>query len=202
MAQAEVNQRISLEQYIEIEQTTGIRHEYHDGEIFAMAGGTFEHGTICGNAHGILRDISKDSGTCRAFTSELKIDIAKLNKFVYPDAMLTCPKANKSKRIAGAVTNPTLIVEVLSKSSEGYDRGAKFRYYFTLPSLKEYILVDINQPIVTVFRRRGDLTRVYVYEGLDEVIPLESIEGQISMLDLYENVEFPDLPGDEGGFSY
>lgn len=181
--------RIDISRYLEIEREGDVRYEFHEGELFAMAGGTLEHGRICGNCFGALRDATKETGTCEAFTSELKVEVKPGGKYVYPDAGLACPKLQESKSLTGAITNPCLIVEVTSDSSGNYDRGAKLKYYFSLPSLQEYLIIDQDRPIITVFRRRGDLMRMDTYTGLEATVPLESIAAELTMRDIYENVE-------------
>lgn len=180
---------VDISRYLEIERAGEVRYEFHEGELFAMAGGTLEHGRICGNCHGALRDATKKTGSCEAFTSELKVEVQPGGKYVYPDAGLACPKLKESTALTGAITNPCLIVEVTSDSSGNYDRGAKLKYYFSLPSLKEYLIIDQDRPIITVFRRRGDLMRMDTYSGVESMVPLESLDAELSMLDIYENVE-------------
>ncbi|NJC27000.1 Uma2 family endonuclease [Neolewinella antarctica] len=183
---------LTLADYLTIERAGDQRYEYHLGEIFAMAGGTVEHGVICGNVYAALRSATQQTGACQAFTSEIKVEIKSAKRYVYPDAGLACPKLIKSATLTGAITNPRLIVEVISASSEGYDRGAKLRYYFSVPSLQEYVLVDQDQPFVTIFRRRGDLMKMDTYDGIDAAVPLESVVAEIALKDIYENVEFPE----------
>ena len=185
--------RIDISDYRGIEQAEDQRYEYHDGELFRMAGGTVAHTQLCGNSFGVLRDAVRSTGTCIAFTSEMKIEIEPGGRYVYPDAGLACPKLIESKQLTGAINNPRLIVEVTSKDSGNYDRGPKLRYYFSLPSLMEYLLVDQDRPSVTVFRRRGDLMKLDHYGGLDATIELEGLQASISLAELYENVELPEI---------
>jgi Uma2 family endonuclease len=139
---------VAISDYLAIEREDQVRYEFHDGELFAMAGGTLAHPTICNNVAGELRDITRKAGSCVTFNSEIKIEVKPNGKYVYPNAGLACPKFKASKNITGAITNPRLIVEVTSKDSGNYDRGDKLKYYFGLPSVMEYIIVDQDQGTV------------------------------------------------------
>lgn len=183
--------KVAIEDYLAIEQEDNIRYEYHEGEIFAMAGGSISHSRICGNCYGVLRDITKETGKCEPFTSELKVEVKCASRYLYPDAGIACPEFNESDTISGAIDNPKLIIEVASESSEGYDRGDKLKYYFSIPSLHEYIVINQDKADVVIWRRRGDLFRFDTYEGLDAVVPLESIEGALPLKEIYKNVKFP-----------
>ncbi len=182
---------IAITDYLTIEREDDVRYEFHDGALFAMAGGTLAHSIICNNVAGEIRDLTRKSGTCISFNSEVKIEVKPNGKYVYPDAGLACPKLIESKNITGAITNPRLILEVTSEDSEGYDRGNKLKYYFSLPSVLEYLIVAQDKAEVTVWRRRGDLFKLDTYAGLDVKIPLESLEGELSLRDIYENVALP-----------
>jgi Uma2 family endonuclease len=182
---------IAISNYLTIEREDDVRYEYHDGELFATAGGTLTHSTICNNVAGELRGLTRKTGSCVSFNSEMKIEIVKKNKYVYPDAGLACPKLEESENITGAITNPRLIVEVTSADSEGYDRGNKLKYYFGLPSVLEYLIVAQDKAEVTLWRQRGDLFKLDTYAGLDAVISLESIQGELLLQDIYENVVLP-----------
>lgn len=190
--------RVDIAGYLAIEQEEDMRYEYHDGEIFAMAGGSINHGRICGNCFGTLRDASRKTGSCEPFTSEVKVEIKAADRYVYPDAGLACPKLNESEHLTGAITNPRLIIEVTSESSAVYDLKKKMEYYFSLPSLLEYILVDQDEPDVTVYRRRGDLMKRDSYKSMEDIVPLESIDASIALTDIYENVEFPPAKKEPG----
>jgi len=179
---------VLITDYLSIEQEDRLRYEFHNGRLFEMAGGTIAHSTICNNVASELRALTRKTGSCISFNSEMKIEVVKNSKYVYPDAGLACPKLNESESIIGAITNPRLIVEVTSKESGNYDRGDKLKLYFSTPSIMEYLIVSQDQPEVTVWRRRGDLFKLDSYTGLDAVIPLESLAGELVLRDIYENV--------------
>ena len=182
---------VSLQDYLRTERSTDTKYEYHDGQLFAMAGGTIAHSLICGNSHTALDNAAEDRGTCVAFNSEMKVEIRPNGKYVYPDAGLACPTLDESKHLTGAITNPCVIVEVTSSDSGDYDRGQKMFNYFALPSVQEYLLIDQEEPFVTVYRRRGDLMRIDYYRGLETTIPIEALNRSITMKRLYRNVKFP-----------
>ncbi len=185
--------KLTVEEYVELERTTGIKHEYHNGEVFAMAGGTFNHSILCGRIFGELRDrllsINKD---CEAFTSEMKLNLDDYNSYVYPDAMVVCGDFKQPVDFEDAITNPILIVEVLSDSTESYDRGEKFQKYQSIQSFTEYVLIAQNQPKVEVFYRAENINnwQINYYEGLDKIVHLQSLQIDIEMKAIYERVVF------------
>ena len=186
----------SVKDYLQQEQETDRKWAYHDGQIQALAGGTLNHGILCGNAFGELRSgLKNKQSNCKPYTSEIKIYIEKKNSYVYPDAMVICGALETSKEEINSVTNPILIVEVLSKSSARYDRGDKFYLYRQLPSFKEYVIIEQKRYIVDVqYKSEGsDLWQITRYEGIDKTIKLQSIGIEISMRDLYIDVNL-DLP--------
>ena len=182
----------SLEDYLAIEREDGERYEFHDGVLYAMAGGTYNHSLICSNVAGELRSLVK-GGNCTAFNSEMKVEVKAYRRYVYPDASVAGGKPKLSDLINGCITNPTLIVEVVSRESGAYDRGQKFRLYFALPSVREYLLVEQDEPSVTLFRRHGD-TQLFATDyadGLEERIELKSIGAQLTLAEIYADVIFP-----------
>ena len=187
---------ISIEEYIKTENDTNTKHEYHDGKIYALAGGTLNHGLLCGNAYSEIRNKLTTKGSkCIPFTSEVKVYIEKRNSYVYPDSMVICGDIEKSTEEKNSVTNPILIVEVLSKSTAEYDRGDKFYFYRQLESFKEYVLIEQDRHIVDVHykSKNSDLWRITRYEGLDKTIKLQSLDIEISMKELYFRTEIDTL---------
>jgi Uma2 family endonuclease len=183
----------SVQEYIEQEQTTDIRHEYHDGYVVALAGGTINHGLICGNIYAELRaNLKKKSGSCTPINSEVKLYIKNKNSYVYPDAMVVCGDLETAEEDKNAVTNPVVVVEVLSKSTGTYDRGDKFHLYRQLPSLKEYVLIEQEKAVVEVYYKykNSDLWKITRYEGLNEIVDFQAIEVEVPMQALYENIDF------------
>jgi Uma2 family endonuclease len=188
---AEKLPKLSVEEYIQHEIETGQKHEYHDGMIYALAGGTLEHALLIGNVYSELRNGLREKGNnCKPITNDAKLHIEKENKFVYPDTMVICGEFEKSSANKDAVTNPILIVEVLSKSTSDYDRGDKFYFYRQIPTLQEYVLIDQSRYLVDIYYKieKSDLWSISRYEGNDQKIKLQSIDIEISMKDLYFDV--------------
>jgi Uma2 family endonuclease len=183
---------ISLEDYLSIEQQENNRYEFHDGYIYAMAGGTISHGRISTNLiRGIGAQLDKNGSHCEPFNSDIKLHIESGNRFVYPDMMVVCGKEQISSKYKEAITNPTLIVEVLSESTEGYDRGDKFYFYQKIESLKQYVLVNQQKAQVELWTRgEGDFWKMDRVTGLGNSVTLDSIDVELALADVYRNVEF------------
>ena len=184
--------KMTIEEYILYESDTGVKHEYHDGGIYALAGGSLEHALLIGNIYSELRNgLRKDGSNCKPITNDAKLYIDKENKYLYPDTMVICGEIERSENIKDAVTNPILIVEVLSQSTTEYDRGDKFYFYRQIPSLQEYVLIEQGRNVVEVFYKkdRKGLWRISRYEGLDQMIKLQSINIEISMKELYFDID-------------
>ncbi|MGB1205389.1 MAG: Uma2 family endonuclease [Chitinophagales bacterium] len=182
---------LSVPEYIIQEQENHTKYEYHNGKIFALAGGTLHHGLLCGNIYAELRShLKTKKSECKPFTSEIKLRIKTRNSFVYPDAMMICGKIETSQQDKNAVTNPILVVEVLSKSTANYDRGDKFFLYRQIPSLREYVLISQDKPQVDVFykKQNTDLWQITRFEGLENAILLQSLNLKIAMSDLYFDI--------------
>lgn len=175
--------KITYDEYLAMERASDVKLEYLDGEVRAMSGGTTEHALLSANAVGILRDALR-ARPCNAFSSDLKIRIEASGRGVYADAAVICGKLERSPADHDAVVNPRVIVEVLSDSTEAYDRGEKFRHYRKLASLEEYVLVSQREPLVEVWRREGEAWRPAEY-GPGEVVKLASIEAEVSVDELY-----------------
>ena len=179
---------LTPEEYLQIEAQSPIKHEYIDGQIYAMAGASDPHVTIALNLATLLRSHVRGSG-CRVYISDMKTRIETLNRFYYPDVLVTCDPRDLEtptyKRF------PTLIVEVLSDSTEAFDRGDKFVDYQTLESLREYVLINTKRQRVECFRRNDEgLWVLQFYTPQQTSFRLDSI-GFEGMLDaLYEDVVF------------
>lgn len=177
------------EEYLAMEAVAEFKSEYYQGEIFAMTGGTAKHSLICVNLTHDLWEAVRNK-PCLTFESNMKLDLAEVDAYVYPDIMVVCGPPEMSKYTTDAITNPILIVEVLSPGTESFDRGRKFEYYRTLPSLKEYVLVSQDRPRVEVYFRQSDITWQYtVVEGLDRSVMLHSLEHEISLSDIYHKID-------------
>ncbi len=183
----------SIEEYLEMEANSLEKLEYHEGEVFAMAGGTLNHSLLSNNIGGSLRQAIKTKGKpCRTYNSDAKIAVSD-EKFVYSDTFVVCGKTETFPKMPQAVKNPILIVEVLSDSTALYDRQGKFQAYQTITSFREYILVSQNEILVEVFYKPENAVfwQYRSYTKLEDIIELKSVEVEISLNDIYldwENV--------------
>lgn len=185
---------LTLKEYIDLEQSTGQKHEFHNGEVFALAGGSLEHALLIGNMYSGLRAaLSQKESDCKPITNDAKLHIPKLNKYLYPDTMVFCGEMERSATFQDALVNPTLIVEVLSKSTSEYDRGDKFYFYRQIPTLREYVLVEQDRYVVEVYYKptKKALWNIMRYTGLEERIHFQSLEVNLSMNDLYYDINPP-----------
>ena len=179
--------KFTPEEYFEWEEQQLGKHEYMDGEVYAMTGGTQNHSDIAGNFLTLLKSHLRGSG-CKAFNSDLRIKIFESNKYVYPDLSVTCD--NRDKTTPQYITHPCLIVEVLSPSTAAYDRGDKFRMYRQNPSLIDYVLVDTNKMAIDLYRK-DEAGNWYIinYEAGDS-IELKSVNLTVPIEQVYEEIEF------------
>ncbi len=184
----------SIKSYVEYEYTTENKHEYEKGEILMMSGGTINHGILCGNAYNELRsELGENTKNCRVIGSEVRIYIEKAESIVYPDAMVIRGEIEISAEDKDAVTNPLVVVEVLSKSTESYDRGDKFYKYRQLKSLKEYVLIDQEKAMVeTFYKRENNIWEISRIAGIDQLIEIKSIEVSLNMRELYSGINLKD----------
>ncbi|MGG6242402.1 Uma2 family endonuclease [Nodosilinea sp. AN01ver1] len=178
---------ISPEEYLAAEATSPIKHEYRNGEVYAMAGGTDAHVTIALNLWALLRAHLRNQG-CRAYALDMKARIEVLNCYYYPDVMVTCDDRDFSS--SAVKRHPCLIVEVLSDSTEAFDRGDKFTDYRHLESLQEYVLISQTRQQVEVFRRNAEGLWVLHPYRAGERVSLASVGWAGGIADLYEDVTF------------
>jgi Uma2 family endonuclease len=180
----------TYEQYLGLEEESSVRHEYLDGEIYAMAGGSPDHAAL---AAVVIRLLGSNLPPgCRVFTSDLRVRIQGTGLSTYPDAAVVCGRTQRAPDDALAVVNPVLLIEVTSQSTEDYDRGEKLRHYKHLPSLREVLIVSHREPWLTVHRREGADWRVLDARP-HEVMTLESIAGRLAVDDVYRD-GLEDLP--------
>ncbi|MEH2331001.1 Uma2 family endonuclease [Nostoc sp.] len=179
---------MSPHEYLEWEQGQEIKYEYIDGEVFAMTGGTLPHNDIALNLASALKSHLRGSG-CRVNMADGKVGVSENGPFHYPDVVVSCDE--RDKQAIQFLQYPCLIVEVLSPSTEAYDRGKKFTRYRRIQTLQEYILIDAEKIGLDCFRLndRG-LWELHPYEAGDEV-DLTSVDFHFPISLVYENVQFP-----------
>jgi Uma2 family endonuclease len=183
--QAALRPRYTFAQYLELERVSReIKHEYVAGEIFAMAGGTVEHSALATALVGLLFAHLR-GGACRPHGSDLCISIRAADVATYADAAVVCAPVERDPESPTHVTNPRIVVEVLSPTTERYDREQKRLYYQQLASLQEYVLVAQDRRQVEVWRRDG-IQWVWSVHGAGERAPLTSIDYKLDVDELYD----------------
>lgn len=187
--------RYTLQEYVAREEVAEYKSEFYRGEVFAMSGGTVRHNIISGNIFTGLKNRLRGSG-CRPFTSDQRIRIPNDDFDTYPDASVVCGEIQLDEIDRNAIVNPRLLVEVLSPSTEKYNRGKKFDLYRDAESLREYILISQDEPHVERFVKQSDGSwNLMVYKGLDSALELPSLSCSIPLSEIYEDVNF-DSEGD------
>jgi Uma2 family endonuclease len=171
-------------EYVWLEQASNVKHEYLDGQIYAMAGGTPEHAALQAAVPGVLYAQLR-GGRCRTHSSDLRVRVAATGLATYPDVTVVCGPRELDPD-GSSVTNPTLLIEVLSKSTEEYDRGEKFAHYKRIPSLRQYVLVSQQERKIEVWTRDGDITWTLAVSNDGDVADLGSIGAKLDVRELYE----------------
>ncbi len=181
---------ISPEEYLAFERAAEYKSEYLDGVIYAMTGASLDHIQIVGNITHELSD-QLNARPCRVLANEMKVRMSDSRKFFYPDVTVLCDKPQFHDERTDIILNPLLIIEVLSKSTEAFDRGAKFQAYQGLDSLREYLLVAQDKPAVEQFVRRPDGSWTYrAVSGLESSLLLPSVECTLGLSAVYHQVEW------------
>ena len=188
---------LTPEQYLEIERKAEVRSEYFQGEIFAMAGAGEAHNLIVWNLAAELgRQLRKRP--CRAYVADMRIQVKATGLYTYPDASVVCEEPQFRDQTRDTLLNPTLIVEVLSHSTEAYDRGRKFEHYRSVESVREYLLIASERVSGELYTRQADGRWLLTAAGrLDDSLELESIGARLALGGLYEKVEFAAAPPPE-----
>jgi Uma2 family endonuclease len=182
--------RITPAEFLRLERRALERHEFHDGLVFAMAGGDPRHSRIKTNLITALGTRLRKN-RCLPYDSDLRIGIPAAKVFTYPDASVICGPLEFHDEVEDTVTNPVILFEVLSPSSAAYDRGKKFSIYRQIPSLREYVLVSQDVPVVEQFVRQEDRSWMHLVSmEMKASIRLSSIDLELPLSDLYENVDF------------
>lgn len=187
-----VKPRHTLEEYFELERTSEEKYEYFNGEVFCMSGTTRNHSLIAGNILATLKSALREQG-CEVHGPDLRVKTPGLPPYRYPDVSVVCEKA-EFEQIGGldVLTNPVLIIEVLSPSTEAFDRGDKFTYYKSIPSFLEYLLVAQHRPHVTHYFKRDDGKWGYEeFNDLGDTVDLSSVDCALALGEIYRAVAFP-----------
>jgi Uma2 family endonuclease len=186
---AQLKPRLTPEEYLAIERQAEYKSEYYRGEMFAMSGASKEHNLIAGNVFAALHAQLRKR-PCQAYTSDMRVKVSPTGLYTYPDVIVVCGEAQFEDKQVDTLLNPTVIVEVLSPSTEAHDRGWKFEQYRKLASLQEYILIAQDKYHVEHYVRQADDQWVFSEtERLSDTIHLPAINCDLAVADVYEKVE-------------
>jgi Uma2 family endonuclease len=178
------------EEYLVLEEKADHKSEYFNGEVFAMAGGSYNHNVIAGNINAALNQFA-ESKPCVAFTSDMRVLVKANGLYTYPDAMLVCGQVEFAEGRNDTITNPFIIVEVLSKSTRDYDRGFKFESYRLIETLQDYLLIDQERVHVEYFHKLEDGRWVLIETNLPEAeLTLQTINFTLAISRIYHKVDW------------
>lgn len=186
MAEA-ARKRLSYAEYLALERETDVRHEFLDGQVWAMAGGTPQHSAIKTNIATLFRDALRGT-SCRPYDSDLKVRVGATGLATYPDLTVICGRLERDTEDTNAAVNPVLIVEVLSKDTERWDRGGKFGHYRKLPSLRHYLLVSQTEVCVEHFERQESGLWLFGEHGLGDMVRLGGLDIELRVDPIYEDL--------------
>jgi Uma2 family endonuclease len=180
---------LTPEEYLEIERRAERKSEYYKGEVFAMAGASRKHGLIVANLVAELRQQLKKK-PCEVYPTDMRLRVAPTGLYTYPDVIVVCGEPQFADDQSDTLLNPTLIIEVLSPSTQDYALGRKFEHYRTLPSLTDYLTVAQNRPHTEHRYRQDSHWTLVDYDGITQTISLPSIDAVLSLAEVYDKVEF------------
>lgn len=184
--------KLTPQEYLEFERKSEIKHEYFNGEIFAMSGAKRRHNVIAWNIGGELRQKLKGNN-CEAYPSDMRVFIPETGLYTYPDLVVVCDDPVFQDNVFDTLLNPVLLIEVLSETTESYDRGKKFQHYRSIESLQEYVLVSQDEARIEKYVKQGDGFWILSEAvGLDSEIKFDSIDCVIALSEVYDKVNFSD----------
>jgi Uma2 family endonuclease len=184
----------SVDDYLSSELNSSTKHEYVDGEIYAMAGASRRHNLLVGNLFSQARNAASHGSECQVFASDMKLYVEARNSFYYPDVMVCCDRDDRDDRYAN---RPCFIAEVLSRATASIDRREKRAAYETLPSLREYLIVDQDRMHVHVYRRESKGWTVQLLTDPHDAVELSCLMLILTVGQIYEGVELPSGVGEE-----
>jgi Uma2 family endonuclease len=186
---AQPHGKMTEQEYLAFERASDTKHEYYRGETFAMAGASGKHVLILNNT--VITVGQQVRGRCRVYSTDLRLRVSPTGLYTYPDIILVCGRPSYADNVFDTLLNPTIIIEVLSPSTEAYDRGRKFGQYRTLETLQEYLPVAQDSPLVEHFVRQEDGTwRFDAANGLEASIYLPTVDCTLALADVYALVEW------------
>jgi Uma2 family endonuclease len=180
---------LTVEEYFRLEEAAKTKSEYYRGEMFAMAGASYHHCKITFNIAFRMR-LALQGKPCQPLLSELRVEVTSKGLYTYPDVVVVCGDPEFSQKNQQTIVNPSVIVEVLSETTEKYDRGEKFQSYQLIESLKEYVLIGQSGAVAEVFTRQADGTWSYrSFIGLETELEFNSLQIKIPLREVYEGFE-------------
>lgn len=188
MGEAAKTTSIDYPRYLELERERDQKHEWFDGQVYAMAGGTLEHSALSAAMIRALGQLAERSG-CQVHTSDAKIRVLETGLATYADAAVVCGPVERDPQDHNVMTNPSVVVEVLSDSTEAYDRGEKFRHYRKIPALRDYVLVSQHDRRVEVYSREPDGRWALAEAVAGESFYLSALDGALAVDQVYAGVE-------------
>lgn len=181
---------ITEQEYLDAERVSLDKHEYYKGEIFAMSGASISHNEISANTIYELKRKLKGK-TCRPYSSDLRIHIPSNSLYTYPDLSIICGEPETTNDNFDTVTNPTVIIEILSKSTKNYDLGQKFELYRQIKTLKEYILIDSESIKVLKYVKNDDNTWLLSEKNqINDILKIDAVDIEINLSDIYDSLTF------------
>ena len=187
---ATAHEYMTAQQYFTLEETSDGKHEYYRGAIYAMTGGTARHNLIVANLIALLHGQLRGT-TCRVFPSDLRLKIELTGLYTYPDVSVICGPISFGDNRQDTVTNPVVLIEVLSPSTENYDRGRKFEHYRTIDTLQEYVVVAQDRVHIEHYVRQDNNRWVLVdFSTIDQIVHVGAINCTLSVELVYENIMF------------
>jgi Uma2 family endonuclease len=188
---------LSLDAYTEIETSTGLKHEYYRGSVYAMTGASPRHNLTVANVIALLHTQLRGRA-CTVYPSDLRIKVEQTGLYTYPDISVICGELRLDSAKRDTATNPTVLVEVLSPSTRDYDRGTKFQHYRAIDTLREYIVISQDAPHIEQYiRQDSDQWLLREFELPEQIVALDSIGCTIDLQGVYEKVVFPSSGTDQ-----
>ena len=188
MASAAAHTHLTPEEYLAFERKATTKHEYLNGQIVAMSGASFAHNFLTMNTANQLYN-QLIGGECQVATSDMRVKVTQIDSYFYPDVVVVCGEPRAEDDTFDTLLNPTVVVEVLSPSTEVYDKGEKFEHYQQIASLKEYVLISQDKIRVEHYRRQETEWLQTEFQGLEDVLYLLSIGCELRLQDIYRRVE-------------
>jgi len=189
--------KLTPEEYLEFERKSEIKHEFFDGEIFAMSGAKRNHNKITTNLSGLVWQHLKGKN-CENYSNDMRVFVPETGLYTYPDLVVVCGEPQFQDDVFDTLLNPILLVEVLSETTESYDRGKKFQHYRSIESLQEYVLVGQDEARIEKYVRRGDgFWLLSEAVGLSAEIEFPSIECRIPLREVYDKINFSEINAEE-----